>query len=137
MMGLTRVLIVDDIRTNVALMQATLEALSVTNDADVARDGATAVKLLSGTAYDLVLLDFHLPDIDGAAVMDWINKNLMHRPNIVVISADNRTSTIRRVEALGCDAYLCKPVMLDDLRAVLTPLIAASRRPQVVYAACN
>ncbi len=137
MMGSIKVLIVDDIPTNVALMQATLEALSVTDHADVAEDGATAVELLSRTAYDLVLLDFHLPDIDGAAVMGWMNDKLIHRPNIVVISADNRTSTVRRVEALGCDAFLCKPVMLDDLRAVLSPLVAASRRPHVVYAACN
>ena len=120
-----KALIVDDNSTNIAVMQATLEALSVTCDPDIAEDGRAALGLLRRVRYDLVLLDYHMPELSGAEVLQWINAHMARRPYVVMVTADNRGETMRLAETLGCDGYLAKPVMLDDLRAVLSPVVDA------------
>ena len=79
-------------------------------------------------SFDLVLLDWHLPDIDGDDVVRWLRANI--GPRIPVIFLTNRSSEDDLVEGLraGADDYIVKPLRpLELLARVAAPL----RRSQI------
>jgi CheY-like chemotaxis protein len=103
------ILIVDDDVTNRAMYARLLRALG---DIQLASDGAEALRLLSAHKYDVILLDLHMPVIDGLTVLSVLDgkSGLNHETPIYVITAD--TTDQARVQAFkrGAVCYLTKPV---------------------------
>ena len=92
-----------------------------------AMQGSTGLELARQHRPDLVLLDLHLPDIQG----DEILRQLRADPRtaqlpIVMISADATTAQIERLRAAGASDYLTKPI---DVRAFLALVDATEPRP--------
>ncbi|WP_420128665.1 PAS domain S-box protein [Longimicrobium sp.] len=85
-----------------------------------ALQGRIGVELAREHRPDLVLLDLHLPDIGGEEVL----RRLRADPRtatipIVIISADATRDSLDRLRAAGADAYLTKPLDLDEFLATL------------------
>jgi PAS domain S-box-containing protein len=85
-----------------------------------ALQGRIGVELAREHRPDLVLLDLHLPDIGGEEVL----RRLRADPRtagipVVIISADATRDSLERLRAAGADAYLTKPLDLDDFLATL------------------
>ncbi len=85
-----------------------------------ALQGRFGVELAREHRPDLVLLDLHLPDIPGEEVL----RRLRADPRtagipVVVISADATRDSLDRLRLAGADAYLTKPLDLDDFLATL------------------
>ena len=86
-----------------------------------AADGGEALRLLSGTKYGAVLLDLHMPMIDGFMVLQALSTK--PGPNrdtpVLVVTADLSESA--RVRALGHHAVflLTKPVSLSTMKALV------------------
>ena len=85
-----------------------------------ALQGRIGVELAREHRPDLVLLDLHLPDISGEEVL----RRLRADPRtatipIVIISADATRDSLDRLRGAGADAYLTKPLDLDDFLATL------------------
>jgi CheY-like chemotaxis protein len=74
---------------------------------------------------DLLLLDLHLPDLDGEEVLRRLRAD-PHTADVpvVVISADVRPEDIGRVLAAGARDYLAKPLDVDRFRAVVDRLLS-------------
>ncbi|MEE9510113.1 MAG: response regulator, partial [Candidatus Bathyarchaeia archaeon] len=87
-------------------------------DVDVAETGFDAMEKSSTRYYNLVLLDIMLPDIQGTELL-----TKMHRttPKMMKIMVTGFPSFDNAVEALnmGADAYLLKPVELEELLKVV------------------
>ena len=68
---------------------------------------------------DILLLDIHMPEIDGCDLLDYLEKRNLHIPVIVITAYDQQESRFRS-ENYGVLAYLTKPVndivLLDLLR---------------------
>lgn len=82
---------------------------------------------LRAEAFDLVLLDWHLPDIDGDDVVRWLRTNIGAR--IPVIFLTNRSSEDDLVEGLraGADDYIVKPMRPLELLARVAALLRRSQ----------
>jgi len=108
-----RVLIVDDIPTNVRLLDARLTAEYY--DVVTASSGPQALDILNGSDIDIVLLDVMMPDMDGFEVCRRIKSNpkTQHLPVLMITALDQPSDRVRGLE-VGADDFLTKPV--DDMQ---------------------
>lgn len=90
-------------------------------EADLAADGAEAVKLFQKHHYDVVLMDCHMPELDGYEATRQIRKiATAERPlRIVAMTANTMRGDRERCLDAGMDDFISKPVRLDELRAVI------------------
>ena len=112
------VLVVDDGPLNRRLTGSMLERLGCT--VDLASGGIEAVFKVLSERYDLVLLDLHMGDLDGAAALQKIRAGEAygdHRTTIWALSSDEPAP-----DSVCFDGYLTKPTSVDELRAVLASL---------------
>jgi CheY-like chemotaxis protein/HPt (histidine-containing phosphotransfer) domain-containing protein len=113
------VLVVDDNAVNRRVAALTLEMLG--HRADVAENGRAAVDAVRDRTYDLVLMDCHMPEMDGFAATEAIRAGEpegRHVP-IVAMTASAMSSDVDRCMAAGMDDFLAKPVRNEELAAVL------------------
>ena len=108
-----RVLIVDDIPTNVRLLEARLTAEYY--DVVTANSGPQALEICQTTDVDIVLLDVMMPDMDGFEVCKRLKANprTHHVPVLMITALDQPSDRVRGLE-VGADDFLTKPV--DDMQ---------------------
>jgi signal transduction histidine kinase/CheY-like chemotaxis protein len=104
-----------------ALRVFALRVDSVSSGEDAVREIAAAD---SHDPYRLVLMDWHMPGMDGLETCRIIKQNdhLQHIPKIVMVTAFGREDIQAKAEAIGIDAYLLKPInssLLFDTLVVL------------------
>jgi len=86
--------------------------------------GETAVPLAESHMPDLILLDMHLPDVEGYEVLSRLRANpATEGIPIVVVSADATTPQIEKMLNAGAAAYLTKPLEIQKLLAVVDEAI--------------
>jgi CheY-like chemotaxis protein len=124
------VLVVDDNAVNRRILEATLvgwlmkPVLAAGGHAALA---AIQARTLSGSSFPIVLLDAHMPDMDGFAVAEVIkNDPALSGLTIVMLTSSGQQGDAARCRALGIAAYLMKPVGQVEL---LEALLAALSRP--------
>ena len=90
-----------------------------------AMDGKLALDILQNAAFDLIILDIMLPNVDGYTIIEKLRLNNNTTP-ILVLSAKN--SSFNRVQGLklGADDYLNKPFNLEELLLRVAKLIQKS-----------
>lgn len=103
-----RVLVVDDIPTNVKLLEARLTAEYF--DVVGAYSGVEAIKICQERDIDIILLDVMMPDMDGFEVCRRLkaDKKTQHIPIIMVTALDQPSDRVEGLEA-GADDFLTKP----------------------------
>ena len=107
--GAARLLVVDDNKVNRLLLARNLEVQG--HSVASAENGRVALKMLRREAFDLVLLDMEMPEMDGFQVLEQLKRDqqLHDLPVIVTSSLEGLDSVVRCIE-LGAEDYLHKPV---------------------------
>lgn len=115
----SRVLLVEDNPINQRVAMRMLERLGI--EADLARDGQEAVAAAAKAPYDCILMDIQMPGIDGLEATRRIreDRSAIHRPRIVAMTATATSEDQARCLAAGMDAYIPKPIRLEDLRTLM------------------
>ncbi|MCI0541582.1 MAG: response regulator [Verrucomicrobiales bacterium] len=120
------ILLAEDNEDDIILMQRAFTKARLANPLRVVHDGGEAIRYLSGTgSYAdraknpvplMLLLDLHLPMMDGFEVLRWLRDQPQLVGVIVVVltsSTDQRDFT--RARELGAHSYFTKPGGLDEL----------------------
>jgi DNA-binding NtrC family response regulator len=119
-----RILIVDD---EDIVVRSCLRILADTDYAvDVARGGAEALKKIDETAYDVLLVDIMMPQINGLEVLQHVKQK---RPGseVIIFTGLSQSETALRAQELGAFAYLPKPFEPEDLRELIAQALARRR----------
>ncbi|RDE09805.1 PleD family two-component system response regulator [Pelagibacterium lacus] len=108
-----RVLIVDDIPTNVKLLEARL--LAEYFEVATAASGPEAIAICRSRDIDIVLLDVMMPGMDGFEVSQILKRDTAtaHIPIVMITALDQPSDRVKGLEA-GADDFLTKPV--DDIQ---------------------
>lgn len=119
-----KLLIVDDSRAIVSLLRLSLAgAVEIVG---AAATGAQAVAMSRELQPDVILLDMHLPDINGVAVLE---KLLVDRPEVRVLLFAGSTDYIERALALGAEDCLLKgSSSRDSMIAKIKGTMATAQR---------
>jgi PAS domain S-box-containing protein len=89
-----------------------------------AANGQTGLDLARAEAPDLILLDLHLPDINGDEVLRRLWEDLRTRTiPVAVLSADANPAQARRLLAAGASAYLTKPLNISQVLKLLDDML--------------
>jgi CheY-like chemotaxis protein len=114
-----RVLVAEDNVVNQKVAARMLERLGLR--ADVAADGQEAVQMYDMRPYDLILMDCHMPEMDGYAATAEIRRREGSRGRIPIVAMTAEAMEGCRENCLeaGMDDYIAKPVKMDDLAEAL------------------
>jgi signal transduction histidine kinase/CheY-like chemotaxis protein len=114
-----RILVVDDVELNLMVARAMLGSLGATVSS--AGGGAAALAELDKERFDLVLMDCHMPEIDGYEVTRRVRqaRGPNARTPIVALSASAFEEDRKRALDAGMNDFAPKPIELNVLRGVL------------------
>jgi len=119
-----RVLYADDVKPLRELLQIVLskEGYGV----DTVANGALALQLitLNPSAYDLLITDHHMPDLNGLELVTAVRK-LPFPGKIIIFSSELGQDVTNSYQRLGVDRLLHKPVFPAALRKLIAELFAA------------
>ncbi len=107
-----QILLVEDAQDNHMVVEAYLEG--VPHTLDWVTDGEAGVRQFKTAHYDLVLMDMHMPRLDGFAATRQIRRfeaegGLVETP-IIALTADALVESVEKSLAAGCTAHLAKPM---------------------------
>ena len=97
-------------------------------DTELIRDGQAAIDRLVGEPPAIIVLDLHLPHVDGATILAAIRANDRYaKTAVIVATADAQLSDGLRVKA---DLVLLKPVGVDQLRDLAKRMLLRWHAPE-------
>lgn len=122
---MARMLVIEDTPANRKLISALLEQAGHT--VQTASDAETGITL-AAEGIDLVLMDIHLPGMDGLAATRILKEDpRTRRIPVLAITALATESDKARILAAGCDGYIAKPIRYKELLSAVTHTL--NRKP--------
>ena len=121
-----KILIVEDDKTVGQYVQRGFEEHQY--QADLVDDGMEGLRLISGGAFDLVVLDLRLPGMNGVEVVRTLRDRGVTVPVLVLTAQDSVETKVQALRA-GADDYVTKPFAFEEL---LARVEALSRRPKQI-----
>lgn len=89
--------------------------LACGHNPDAAPDGETGLSLLASNRYDVIVLDWMMPRMDGITMLAKLRSQLKSRIPVIVITAKDQVEDKIQGFLTGADDYLVKPVALAEL----------------------
>ena len=109
------ILIVEDLLTTRLFLRRTLKKLGYTNVV-LSEDGEVAIKELELKPFDLIISDWHMPNLDGLNFYKALsnNRKWSDTPFLLITAEKERNKVVEAVE-VGIKEYLVKPVKPENL----------------------
>jgi len=122
-----KVLVVEDIPLNQLLMKTLLDDFGF--ERDIADNGRIAIEKLRSKAYDIILMDLQMPEMNGFEATDYI-RNTMHSDiPIIALTADVTTVDLDKCKYVGMNDYIAKPV---DERILYSKIVGLVKKAAVI-----
>jgi DNA-binding response OmpR family regulator len=115
-----KILVVED---EDALRMIVLDELTLHGyELDEAEDGMVALEKLSKTYFNLVILDIHMPNMDGMEVLRSIRKNNL-ADKVIILTGVDELKVAQESLKLGADDFLTKPYDFRNLMACINRVL--------------
>ena len=125
-----RILLVDDSRIMRNIQKKSLETLGPA-DFSEAGDGIEALaQIACGQPFDLILIDWNMPNMDGRTLVGKIREKDKTTPLIMVTTEAEKTRVIEAIKA-GVNNYVIKPFTPDALMDKVRQTLAKTQTPAV------
>lgn len=126
---MSKILLVEDDRT----FSRILESFLVKNKyaVDAAHDGKEGMKSFHSSSYDLVLLDYRLPDITGLEILQELKHTNPATPVIIMTSFSDIRTAVKAIKA-GAYEYITKPVNPDELLLLLGNALNKEKTKEII-----
>jgi DNA-binding response OmpR family regulator len=124
-----RILIVDDDPTAALLMTRILERDGFWRVVSIG-EGWRALALLLQHPPDVMILDVHMPDLDGVQVlreMQQVERRANHVTGVLAVSGDHSPTTQERVLGAGADDFVMRPFASADFASRVRRLVHVTR----------
>ena len=124
-------LVVDDNAINRQVVQLFLRLMDI--EVWEAENGLIALDLLAAQPFDIILLDVHMPVMDGAETIQRIRASdaTWSRVAVIALTADAMSGDRERYRAMGMDGYASKPISQDELILEMYRVLGQIAPPQV------
>ncbi len=119
-----RILVVDDNETNRRILCGALANWEVITHA--ADSGETALKLMRtpGAVFDCILLDAHMPDMDGFQLAARLSGEFQQLPPMLMLSSGAMRGDAQRCSEVGIAGFFSKPISSEELLAAICRVFA-------------
>jgi len=140
------ILLAEDDPDDILITQITLRKARLANRLEVVRDGEEAIAYLKGTGRYadrsrfpfpmLLLLDLHMPKVNGFEVLEWLRKQpSLSRLSVAVLTSSDHDPDALRAFELGADSYLIKPpdggALLELVQRLHAFWLIVDKRPEL------
>jgi len=112
-----RALVVDDSAVMRKVLIGALGRANIT-EVDQASDGQEAVEAVDKTQYDLILMDWNMPNMTGIEFVKSLRSSGNNTP-IVMITTEGSDAKMEEAKSCGANGYLTKPFTPDQLKTKL------------------
>ena len=121
-MGKKRLSIIDDSLVDRAILAYMLESKYETDEAENGFEGIEKL-MTKENHYDLVLLDLHMPILDGFHVLELMKENRLNKIPVIIITAESTEVNIFKTMQYKVADFICKPydekVIMPRIESVL------------------
>lgn len=116
-----KVLVVDDMMTNLQLMRGILEYLY---DVTLVKSGKQALAYLNKNEYpDVIIMDIDMPDMDGLETSKRINEKTNSSIPILFVTAINDREMVKKCQVIGAAGYVIRPYQPAFIKAELKRIL--------------
>ena len=115
-----KILVVDDVRMNVRVIQSLLKRTKI--QIDTATSGKECLALAAENTYDLILLDHMMPEMDGVETFQKLREDttgLNYATPVIALTANAIAGAKEEYKKLGFDDYLSKPMKGEELEEMI------------------
>ena len=121
-----RILIVEDNPINQLIIQTLLEQMGYRTE--LVNNGAEALQAFEVNSYDLIIMDCQMPVMDGLEATRKIRaRESGTRTPVVALTAGIMNYERQKCLEVGMDAFLSKPLVVEDLEAVLARFVSGPK----------
>lgn len=115
----TRVLIAEDEAINARALSVHLEQMGC--QTEIAENGSELIRKASKGKFDIIIMDYHMPLMNGEAAMRYLKDDpMLKNIPIIVTTGEASSESLDRLLAAGADDYIPKPIQQQPLRMAIT-----------------
>jgi two-component system chemotaxis response regulator CheY len=118
-----KVLLIDDSAIMRMMLKSLLKQVAL-EDVVEAGNGIEGLKTLESTPVDLIMLDLHMPEMDGPDFLRAVKKTQWSSIPVIVVSSDAESGQVKETIELGAKGYITKPFRIEGLREALADVAA-------------
>ncbi|MBN2312666.1 MAG: PAS domain S-box protein [Sedimentisphaerales bacterium] len=126
-----RVLVAEDDDMNQMVISDMLRKMGL--QITIVDNGRKAVERATSESYDLILMDMHMPELDGHVATETLRQKGLTLP-IIAFTASVMETEIKQCYDAGCDDFIAKPVDMDELCEKLMKYLPQNNNPTVPQA---
>ncbi|MES2520057.1 MAG: ATP-binding protein [Bacteroidota bacterium] len=122
-----KVLVVEDMALNQLLMRTLLDDFGF--ECDITSNGKLAIDKLITKAYDVILMDLQMPEMNGFEATEYIRNTMNSNIPIIALTADVTTVDVAKCKAVGMNDYISKPV---DEKLLYSKIISIVKKSHIL-----